>query len=381
MNSNFSTFSLDKIKAKLSQIDSDSLEILEWDQVAQWQERIKTLDQKNCLPRYLIIPNTTDMVSQILKICYEQKWRICPLGSGSKASWGKLPRDFDLFISTIKLNNIVEHAVDDLIVTVESGVKIADLQKFLFEKQQFLPIDANYPESATVGGVVATANTGSWRQRYGGVRDLILGISFLRSDGEQVKAGGKVVKNVAGYDLIKLFTGSYGNLGIITSVTFRLFPLVSHSASIFLSGKTEAVKKLRTTIVNSSLTPTMADLLSSSLVENLDLGTKNIGLLLRFQSIEASVTEQLRQIQDEAKELGLSFEVYQNDDECLLWENINKIYQVSDQQSILCKLGMLPNQIVDFLLRLGLVMVYGMKIRRLLRSKNYDSPVKIILDF
>ena len=350
MNNKFSTLFLEKIQEKLSHIDSDSLEILKWDEVSPWRNKIKILEQINCIPRYLIFPNTKVILSQLLKICYEEQWRVFPMGNGSKISWGKLPEGFDIFVSTSKQNNILEHAVDDLIITVEAGMKITELQKFLLSKGQFLPIDPFYPDSATIGGIVATANTSSWRQRYGGIRDLILGISFLRSDGQEVKAGGKVVKNVAGYDLMKLFTGSYGNLGIITSVTFRLFPVPPYSSSIFISGDGEVMKKLRTTIVSSDLTPTAADLLSPSLGESLELGTNKIGLLLRFQSIEASVQQQLTRVQNWTKELDLSAQVYQGDDELKLWHNLNRQISVTDNEyPILLKVGILPHQAVNFL--------------------------------
>lgn len=345
MNSNFTTFSLEKIQEKLNQIDLDSLEILDWNHSSEWEKKIKMLNLKDSLPRYLVIPNTKNMLSQFMKICDEQSWRICLLGNGSKLNWGKLPQEFDIFVSTVKINNIIEHAVDDLIITVESGIKLVNLQNFLAQRGQFLPIAPFYPDSATIGGIVATADSGSWRERYGGVRDLILGISFLRHDGQQVKAGGKVVKNVAGYDLMKLLTGSYGNLGVITSVTFRLFPLPEYSASMLLSGGKEAIKKIRTTIASSGLTPTMADLLSPSIIDS----NENIGLLLRFQSIEASVKKQLQQIQTWATELELSHQEYQGEAESDLWSNIRqKISPAPESLSILCKLGILPSQAVEF---------------------------------
>jgi glycolate oxidase FAD binding subunit len=346
MNSNFTTFSLEKIQEKLSQNDQDALEILEWNHSPEWKEKIKILNLQKSLPRYLVIPNTKDILSQFMKICNEQNWRICFLGNGSKLNWGKLPQEFDVFVSTVKINKIIEHAVDDLIITVESGIKLADLQNFLTPQQQFLPIDAFQPEVATVGGIVATADAGSWRQRYGGVRDLILGISFLRHDGQEVKAGGKVVKNVAGYDLMKLLTGSYGNLGVITSVTFRLFPVPEFSASILLSGEKEAIKKIRTIITASGLTPTMADLLSPAMINS----QENIGLLIRFQSIEASVKKQLQQIQIWAIELNLSTQEYQEEEERDLWSSIrNKISPPPESASVLCKLGILPHQAIEFL--------------------------------
>jgi glycolate oxidase FAD binding subunit len=122
------------------------------------------------------------------------------------------------------MQQLIEHAVGDLTVTVEAGMQFAHLQAQLAKLGQFLALDPDFPQSATMGGIVATASTGSLRQRYGSVRDQLLGINFVRADGQVASAGGRVVKNVAGYDLMKLFTGAYGTLGAISSVTFRVHP-------------------------------------------------------------------------------------------------------------------------------------------------------------
>ncbi|NES72750.1 MAG: FAD-binding oxidoreductase, partial [Okeania sp. SIO2D1] len=201
----------------------------------------------------------------------------------------------DLVVSTQKLNRIVEHAVEDLTVSVEAGVKLADLQQRLRAAGQFLPLDPAYPETATLGGILATADAGSWRQRYGGVRDLVLGLSVVRADGEIAKAGGKVVKNVAGYDLMKLFVASYGTLGIISEVTLRTYPLLKASQTVAAAGDESAIAKLTESLLCSALTPTAIDLLSTRLVEDLALGN-GFGLLVRFQSLGASVEEQSQRL-------------------------------------------------------------------------------------
>ena len=342
------TFSLDKIIEKINNTNSDSLEILEWNQVDLWQKRLDKL-KSECLFRYIVIPNTKDMLSQFLKICCEEKQRICILGNGSKISWGKVPKNYDFFISCNKLNNIIEHSVEDLTLTVEAGARIADIQEFLKPTGQFLAIDPYYPSSATVGGVVATANTGSWRHTYGGVRDLILGISFLRSDGQEVKAGGKVMKNVAGYDLMKLMTGSYGNLGLITSVTFRLFPIPPQSYTVVITGQSEAIQKFRQTLLFSGLTPTTADFISHCLSDRLGLG-RNISIMLRFQTIEASINQQVSQVKQWAKELNLSTYDYGDETEQKLWSQVKEYsLHTNSSKPILCKFGMLSDRIVEFL--------------------------------
>lgn len=349
MNKKFSIDCLEEIRDKLSNIGDDSLKIIEWNQVSDGKERINKVTMKNYFPSYLVIPNSKAILSQFLNVCYEQGWVILPIGNGTKIDWGKPPHNCDVMVSTKKINTIIDHAVDDLTVTVESGMKIKDLQEFLALKGQFLPINPCFPESATIGGIVATANTGSWRQRYGGVRDLLLGISFLRGDGKEAKAGGRVVKNVAGYDLMKLFTGSYGNLGIITDVTFRLFPLPENSLTLVITGEKESIYQLQKTVSASSLTPTAADLISESLVKTLDLGYR-LGLIFRFQGITQSVNQQSSEIQAWSKQLNLSILTYENQAELELWQDLpQKTYVTESEDTVTCKVGILPHEAVNLM--------------------------------
>lgn len=357
MNNTFSTFSLETIKKQLPHQDLDSLEVTEWGQVSLWRERFEAHDLINYLPRYMISPNTKYILSHFFNICQQNRWRILPLGNGTKLHWGKLPVAAEVLVSTRQWNQVIEHSVDDLTITVQSGMKIKDLQEFLQPFGQFLPIDPVYEDLATVGGVVATANTGSLRQRYGGVRDLILGISFLRSDGKEAKAGGKVVKNVAGYDLMKLFTGSYGNLGIITEVTFRLFPLLSQSKTVLVTGEREKINQLRKIVSNSGLTPICADVVSESLVTDLGLGD-GMGLVLCFQGIADTVEQQSARVKPWAKEIGLSMQFFQAVEELEFWNLLKKkAWERENSQEVICKVGILPGRINDFL---ALVECYGL---------------------
>jgi glycolate oxidase FAD binding subunit len=145
-------------------------------------------------------------------------------GGGSKINQGALPTALDVMIRTTQLDRIVEHAAGDLVVTAQAGVPLAELQAEVSSSRQWLGLDPPEP-NATVGGVVAAAASGPRRLRYGTPRDVLIGITVVLADGTVAKSGGKVVKNVAGYDLGKLFTGSYGTLGVIAECTFRLHPL------------------------------------------------------------------------------------------------------------------------------------------------------------
>src|SRR5438270_8326349 len=148
------------------------------------------------------------------------------LGGGTKQGWGNVAPEPAVTLRTASLHRIIEHNVGDLTATVEAGVPLARAQAKFAAQRQMLALDPplGRDEAATVGGVFATADSGPLRHRHGGPRDLIIGITVALSDGTVARAGGKVIKNVAGYDLAKLFTGSPGTLGAIVSVNVRLHP-------------------------------------------------------------------------------------------------------------------------------------------------------------
>src|SRR5256885_12170101 len=152
-------------------------------------------------------------------------------GAGTKHDWGHPPRRVDLVVDTGRLTGVVEHAAGDLVVVVRAGTTREELADKLAPAGQQLALDTPLP-GATVGGTVAANTSGPRRMLYGTVRDLLIGITVVRADGVVAKAGGKVVKNVAGYDLGKLFTGSYGTLGLVTECAFRLHPLPAATAVV-----------------------------------------------------------------------------------------------------------------------------------------------------
>ena len=150
--------------------------------------------------------------------------RVSIRGGGSKQGWGAAGSETTVTIETTGLNRIVEHAAGDLVLTVEAGARLSDVQQELAAHGQRIVLDPPEP-GATVGGIVSTAASGPLRFRYGPPRDQILGVTVVLADGTIAKSGGKVVKNVAGYDLGKLFTGSFGTLGVVATVTLKLQPV------------------------------------------------------------------------------------------------------------------------------------------------------------
>ena len=335
------------IASKLKSLIDTNTQLVELrDADIYWQKKLEAIADTNA-PIYLVFPQTIDLVAKIVKIASQQQWRILICGNGSKLTWGGLGKDIQLVISTQKCDRKIEHAVGDLTVTAEAGMKLVDLQKQLRSHNQFLPLDPSHAD-ATLGGIVATADTGSWRQRYGGVRDLLLGLSFVRADGEIAKAGGRVVKNVAGYDLMKLFTGAYGTLGIITQLTFRTYPLIATSQTLLLTGEANAIARLTQTIRSSGLTPTAMDLLSTAVLKQLDLGT-GTGLIIRWQTIPESIEQQIAEVKILAQQLNLNTNNYCDRAEIDLWQCANVISIPVSNTSAICKIGIAPNAAVNFL--------------------------------
>ncbi len=176
------------------------------------------------LARWVARPGSTEEVAAVLHAAAGLGLRVVARGSGTRLAWGVAPTGVDLIVDTSRMDAVLAHAAGDLVVTVQAGLRMGVLQNVLAPHRQRLALDYDNPEG-TIGGTIATAASGPLRYRYGSVRDLLIGITVVLADGSVAHSGGKVVKNVAGYDLGKLYTGSLGTLGVITEAVFRLHPL------------------------------------------------------------------------------------------------------------------------------------------------------------
>jgi glycolate oxidase FAD binding subunit len=346
------------IASSLASIVGQENTVCLWENIElSQQKRIQQAMASVNPPSCIVYPATQEQLAAVVAEAHSNNWRILPCGSGSKLSWGGLAKNIDIVVSTERINQLIEHAVGDLTVTLEAGMRFSHLQTILAKSRQFIALDPVAPNLATIGGIVATADTGSLRQRYGSVRDQLLGITFIRADGEIAKAGGRVVKNVAGYDLMKLFTGSYGTLGIISQVTFRVYPLAEASGTVVLTGAADAISQAAATLRGSALTPTQADLISTKLVSSLGLG-QGLGLIARFQSISESVKEQSSRLLEVGQELGLDGVIYADADEDALWQRLQEqIHSSTTDYVITCKIGVLPTAAVEVLneVEIGLI--------------------------
>ena len=182
-------------------------------------------------PSFVVEPGSVEETSELMKLAGREGLVVSPRGGGTKMHLGDPPASLDLVVSTARMNEVIEYVPGDQVVRVQAGIKLEDLQDHLSGSNQMLAIDP--PEQgATIGGIVAANSSGPRRYRYGTIRDLIIGITVVLHDGTVAKAGSKVVKNVAGYDLSKLVTGSLGTLGIIATANFRLHPTPEASRTV-----------------------------------------------------------------------------------------------------------------------------------------------------
>lgn len=205
-------------------------------------------------PQLVLEPSREQELAAALRLANETKLVVVPRGGGTKLGWGNPPMRADLILSSARLNRVIEHAWADLTVTVEAGCTLQTLQEALAQHGQRLALDPLWAECATVGGILSTNDSGALRLRFGALRDLIIGVTIALPDGTLASSGGKVVKNVAGYDLPKLMTGALGTLGVITRAVFRLHPLPRNTRSFSISNASpEDTQKLVLAIQDSKL--------------------------------------------------------------------------------------------------------------------------------
>ena len=213
-------------------------------------------------PKAIARAGNQEQVCELLRLAHGERLTVAAAGGLTKQRMGGIPRAIDFILSLERMSRITDYQPADLTVTAEAGVRMADLGATLQNEKQMLPLDPPFGAEATVGGVIATNGSGPRRLAYGSARDMVLGIHFVTAEGTAAKSGGKVVKNVAGYDVAKLLIGSLGSLAIVTDVTFKTFPIPPASATL-LCGFQSAGQALRAAqhILHSPFAPQALDLL------------------------------------------------------------------------------------------------------------------------
>ena len=292
------------------------------------------------LPQMVIEPGNPDEVAAALKIATAAGLKVIPRGGATKMDWGNPPRSGELILSTRRLNRVVEHAWGDMTATVEAGCTFQQLQQTLAEHGQRLALDPLWPNQATIGGILATNDSGPLRIRFGSLRDLIIGIKLALPDGTLAKSGGKVVKNVAGYDLPKLATGSLGTLGIITQAIFRLHPVPreTHTLSFFDSDSGTSsggsMHALVLAIQDCNMVPTGVQVRAGS------ASTPEVDI--RFEGTATGCEAQIEQ------SLRLGSGARRIESPADVW-NAHSTLWSGAEPSVVCKLSLLPAELGTFL--------------------------------
>jgi len=282
----------------------------------------------------VVEPGTEAALARVLASANRAGLAVVPRGGGTKLEWGHPPRRADLVLSTTRLDRVLEHAWADLTATVEAGSSVARFQAALAEHGQRLALDPLWPERATIGGILATGDDGPLVARFGSLRDLIIGVTLALPDGTLAKSGGKVVKNVAGYDLPKLATGSFGTLAVITQAVFRLHPLPHETRTLtFAAPAVEPLCELALAVQRSQLAFVALQLRTT--------GSGPSGLDVGFEGTGAGLDAQERVV------LRLAAGVTRADPPPLVWRAREELWR-GEEPAVTAKFGVLPAELAEF---------------------------------
>ena len=293
-------------------------------------------------PALVCAPGTHDQVSATLRLCAEAAASVIPWGGGTAMAIGNPPRQADVVLNTGRLNRVIEHDHANLTVTVESGISLTALQQLVAGQRQFVPFDPPFPERSSVGGIVAANLNGPRRGCYGSVRDLVIGMKVALVSGEQIKAGGKVVKNVAGYDMCKLFVGSLGTLGIITELTLRLMPLPESASTVVAAGTFSQAEQFIRELFRSRLFPTAVILSNERTRERWRVA-------IRSEGFEESVARCQHDLDTLAAQAGMSAQLLSAAEHEGLWRAVRD-FPLQDKR-LIYRITLPRAEICDFLHR------------------------------
>jgi glycolate oxidase FAD binding subunit len=282
-------------------------------------------------PSLVCAPDAAEQIGAALRLCAEAGATVAPYGGGTAIFIGNAALPVDVALDLNRLNQVAEHDHANLTATVEAGITLSRLQELLAQQKQFAPFDPPHSERATVGGIVATNLNGPRRSYYGSVRDLIIGMKVVLASGEPIKAGGKVVKNVAGYDMCKLFVGSLGTLGIITQVTLRASPIPETVATLIASGSRATVIDLAHTIGHSPLLPVAVVILNPSACGELNIGGADWKLAVCSEGFADTVARHMGDAKAMAERLGLAAESFKDSLHSQFWAAIENFPLSSDR--------------------------------------------------
>lgn len=289
-------------------------------------------------PKLVLEPGNERELADALRHANDAALAVIPRGGGTKVGWGNPPQRVDVILSTARLDKIIEHVWADLTVSVESGCTIQKLQTALAQHGQRLAVDPLWPAQATIGGILSANDSGALRLRFGPLRDLIIGVTIVLADGTIASSGGKVVKNVAGYDLPKLITGALGTLGVITRAVFRVHPLPRHARTLSVLPVTlEKMQQVVLAVQDSQLAHTALQVRVAHDAE------PKVDIL--FEGTEAGIAAQEAQFRELAQPAVV------NEASASVWSTSQELWNAGESAAV-AKITMLPASIADTIQRI-----------------------------
>ncbi len=273
-----------------------------------------------------VFPTSEVEIAAVLKYANDHGKTITVMGGGTKRGFGGLTESADILLSLANYKGIVEHTVGDMTLTVKAGTTFQELQDYTAKYKQRVSLDPAWPELATIGGIVVANDSGPKRLGYGSSRDVVIGLRNVYPDGTVIRSGGKVVKNVAGYDMNKLFIGAMGTLGVVSEVTVKLRPLAKCESLIlvcFPEGDLDAIRTFSKMLLDSMLEPVTLELLNPSLSKKLG-GQLTYTLAVSFEDVESSVRYQEKFVQS-IQPPGTSMDILSQEEAQNFWQQFNTI--------------------------------------------------------
>jgi glycolate oxidase FAD binding subunit len=301
-------------------------------------------------PEAVVFPGSKEEVAAVLALAADEGIPVTPWGGGTKLGIGSPPTRLGLVLGLKRLHRILEYEPGDLTATVETGITLSALQSELGKRGQWLSLDPAYPERATLGGILASNASGPRRHLYGTCRDLLIGLTVVGGDGAIVRGGGKVVKNVAGYDLPKLYIGSYGTLGVLVEATLKLRPLPD--ADRLVVARFERLKDAGAAaraIMASDLIPSALELVDGGASRALGLAASGGALLIGVDGIKEQVDWQCAEVGRLLPTLGSTeCRVLDGPGRDEVWRGFGELGRVGvEDVAAVMKWGVLPTQVAE----------------------------------
>jgi len=285
-------------------------------------------------------------VAASIREAFKSGTPVYPIGGGTSLDYGSRPARSGIGLSTNQMNRLLDHPADDLTVTVEAGLTLAELNRHLAKKRQWLPIDAPEPAKATIGGILATNSYGPRRYAHGTIGDYLIGIRAIDGRGEVFAGGGRVVKNAAGYNLPRLLVGSLGTLGVITQATFMVRPLPTHSALVICDITSfQQGECLLANLGRSQTTPMIVELLAGPPRRHCPLpgmpDTAAARLAIGFEGSAAEVQEMANALCEEWQALGADGLT------TIAGARLDSVWNWLSESPALVQINVLPSRLVD----------------------------------